>query len=233
MIACAATTHVAFAFLQTSMVYANSLAVITTEKYFDFAILSSRFHESWARYFGSSLGDGLRYTPSDCFQTFPFPQETEELETIGKEYYEYRAELMVRNNQGLTDTYNRFHDPYEIDKEIVKLRELHGQMDRAVLRAYGWSDIDSTCGYGLDYLETDKEDLPEEVQERIDSGDLYFADAYDAREFNIILGETKRKLPWRYRWPQAVHDEVLARLIALNQTRYEEEEKGNKKPKKT
>ena len=35
------------------------------------------------------------------------------LEAVGKEYYEFRAELMVGNNEGLTKTYNRFHDPNE------------------------------------------------------------------------------------------------------------------------
>jgi hypothetical protein len=33
----------------------------------------------------------------------------------------------------------------------------------------------------------------------------------------------RRKLPWRYRWPDAVRDDVLARLLALNAERYEEE----------
>ena len=32
---------------------------------------------------------------------------------------------MVRNNEGLTKTYNRFHDPDERNPEILKLRELH------------------------------------------------------------------------------------------------------------
>ena len=30
-------------------------------------------------------------------------------------------------------------------------------------------------------------------------------------------------LPWRYRWPDAIRDEVLARLLALNAERYAEE----------
>ena len=60
---------------------------------------------------------------------------------------------MVRNNEGLTKTYNRFHDPDENDAEILKLRELHDGMDRAVLDAYGWSDIRPTCTFLLDYEE--------------------------------------------------------------------------------
>jgi len=63
------------------------------------------------------------------------------LETIGQQYYQYRAELMIRNSQGLTATYNRFHDPDETAEDILHLRSLHEQMDRAVLDAYGWTDI--------------------------------------------------------------------------------------------
>ncbi len=48
---------------------------------------------------------------------------------------------MVKNNEGLTKTYNRFHDPDEQSPDIQKLRDLHAQMDRAVLDAYGWTDI--------------------------------------------------------------------------------------------
>ena len=84
------------------------------------------------------------YTPSDCFETFPFPVHWETrpvLKAAGKAYYEFRAALMVRNNEGLTKTYNRFHDPDERDPDILKLRDLHAAMDRAVLDAYGWSDI--------------------------------------------------------------------------------------------
>ena len=30
---------------------------------------------------------------------------------------------------------------------------------------------------------------------------------------------SRRRKPWRYRWPDAVRDEVLARLLALNAER--------------
>ncbi len=35
--------------------------------------------------------------------------------------------------------------------------------------------------------------------------------------------KANKKLPWRHRWPDAVRDEVLARLLALNAERYAEE----------
>jgi hypothetical protein len=144
------------------------------------------------------MKDDLRYTPSDCFETFPFPVAYESnatLEQVGKTYYEFRADLMIRNNEGLTKTYNHFHDPNEDSPDIVRLRELHAAMDRAVLDAYGWQDIQPTCEFILEF--DDEEDEDEN-------------------------GRPKKK-KYRYKWPEAIHDEVLARLLELNRQRAVEE----------
>ena len=187
--------HAAFAFLPSRMVFSHALIVFPLDTHATFCALQSRPHEIWARFFGSSLEDRLRYTPSDCFETFPFPENWERhsvLEAAGNAYYEFRAALMVRNDEGLTKTYNRFHDPDERDPEIEKLRELHAAMDRAILDAYGWTDIPTDCEFLLDY-EIDEEEWG------------------------------ARKKPWRYRWPDEVRDEALARLLELNAERAKEE----------
>ena len=195
VINCGATAHHAFAFLPPQMVFANTLAVLSFDTHAAFCALQSHPHEIWARFFGSSLEDRLRYTPSDCFETFPFPEGWEThpgLEAAGKAYYDFRAALMVRNGEGLTRTYNRFHDPDQDHPDIAKLRDLHAAMDRAVLDAYGWRDIATDCEFLLDYT-------------------------IDEEEWG------RRKKPWRYRWPDAVRDEVLARLLELNAARAAEE----------
>ena len=141
------------------------------------------------------MKDDLRYTPSDCFETFPFPaswETADALEAAGHQYYEFRANLMVRRGEGLTKTYNRFHDPQENDPEVTRFRELHAAMDRAVLDLYGWTDIPIDCEFFLDHEGEDE----------------------DGRG---------RKRPHRYRWPDPVHDEVLARLLELNAQRGGEE----------
>ncbi len=38
-----------------------------------FGILHSRLHELWSLRLGTSLEDRPRYTPTTCFETFPFP----------------------------------------------------------------------------------------------------------------------------------------------------------------
>ncbi len=196
---------VAFAFLPTGMVYSNKLVVFPFGVFASFTSLQSRPHEVWARFFGSTMKDDAVYTPSDCFETFPFPKgfETDpKLEAVGKEYYEFRAGLMLKNDEGLTKTYNRFHDPEERDPEILRLRELHAAMDRAVLDAYGWTDIDTRCEFLIDYEEDEDEEETGKAR--------------------------KKKKPWRYRWPDETRDEVLARLLALNKERAEEERLSGK-----
>jgi hypothetical protein len=230
-------------FMASGQVFSDALAVFSLKSTESFCALQSTSHELWARFLGSSMKDDLRYTPSDCFETFPFPtalldfaasdpahESTRQgLEAIGERYHQFRSELMASNNEGLTITYNRFHDPAETSSGLLELRRLHGEMDQAVLAAYGWSDVPTAYGFGLDYLDTEEDaQLPDELQQRIDDGNLFFWDANDALDFQgqlqaygAITG--RRKLPWRYRWPDAVRDDVLARLLALNAERYAEE----------
>ena len=187
--------HAAFAFLPSNVLYAHTLNVFPFEAHAAFCVLQSRPHEVWARFFGSSMKDDLRYTPSDCFETFPFPHACEtnrKLEKVGQSYYDFRADLMIQRGEGLTKTYNHFHDPHEEAPDIVTLRSLHAAMDRAVLDAYGWRDIPTRCEFLLDH-EIDEEEWG-----------------------------THRK-PYRYRWPDDIRDEVLARLLELNAQRANEE----------
>jgi hypothetical protein len=233
----------AFAILPTTMVFTQKTIVFSLQGKSFLSCLQSRLHEGWSKSFSSTMKDDLNYSPSDCFETFPFPaallvpsvsdptreSTRQSLEAIGEHYHRLRAELMVSNNEGLTSTYNRFHDPSETSPELLELRRLHGEMDQTVLQAYGWSNVPTACGFGLDYLDTEEDaQLPDELQERIDSGELFFWDAGDALDFQGQLEaygaiSGRRKLPWRYRWPDAVRDDVLARLLALNAERYAEE----------
>ena len=235
------TNYLLFSVLQSVSVFAETTVIFQFKNISSLVLMQSRVHEQWALFLSSSLEERIRYAPSDCFETFPFPTALLDsaatdpalaasrlsLEAIGERYHQFRAELMVSNNEGLTSTYNRFHDPSETSPGSLELRRLHEEMDQAVLAAYGWSDVPTTCGFGLDYLDLgDDVQLPEDLQERIDSGDLFFPAAPEAVSFDSQLRAvtgSKRKLPWRHRWPDAVRDEVLARLLALNAERYAEE----------
>jgi hypothetical protein len=194
-----ASKYLQFAFVPANVIVAGPAPLFIFEEESAFGVLQSRAHEVWAVRFSSTLEDRLKYSPSDCFVTFPFPLEWNaniNLDAASRRYYELRAALMVRNNEGLTSTYNRFHNPEECDPDILKLRELHDAMDRAVLDAYGWTDIQPRCEFILDY-EDDEDETPGRV--------------------------SRRRKPWRYRWPDEIRDEVLGRLLELNAERAREE----------
>jgi hypothetical protein len=202
----------AFTFIDTHIIANEKIVLFRSDADADFALLQSRIHELWARFFSATMKDDLQYALTDCLENFPFPDCTANtlgtyspdisrmrgtLAEVGRAYFDFRDALMVKNDEGLTKTYNRFHDPDERFPDIVKLRGLHAAMDRAVLDAYSWTDLKPTCEFLLEYEEDEDED---------DAG-----------------GGRRRKKPWRYRWPDDFRDEVLARLIELNRQHAEEE----------
>jgi hypothetical protein len=89
----------------------------------------------------------MRYTPSDCFETFPFPEKTLGLDVLGERYYDHRQTIMQARQEGLTKTYNRFHNPADTAADIARLRALHVALDQAVAAAYGWTDLDLGHGF--------------------------------------------------------------------------------------
>lgn len=140
------TKHVCFAFQPKDRVHSHSMYVFALDGATAFAVLQSRIHERWARLLSSSLEDRLRYTASEIFDTFPFPRADARavvpaLDRVGQAVYDARSRYMVDTDQGLTKTYNALKDPACTEPRIVTLRDLHESMDRAVLEAYGWSDI--------------------------------------------------------------------------------------------
>ena len=116
--------HLAFEFYATDFTFSQNCIVFAASRFASFCAIQSQVHGVWARYLGSSFEDRPIYTPTDCFETFPFPgcwETHPALEAAGESYYEFRADLMVKSDEGLTKTYNRFHDPDERDPDIRKL----------------------------------------------------------------------------------------------------------------
>ena len=189
--------HFCLTFLPNGYVYDQTLIVFAFESNSAWATMSSNVHRVWAEFQGATLeGRPPRYNVKRCFQAFPFAEgyqaQHKTRGAAGKTCFEFRADLMVRNDEGLTATYNRLHDPDEQNPQVIRLRELHDAMDRAVLEAYGWGDLETGCDFLLDY-EIDEEEWG------------------------------NKKKPYRYRWPDEVRDEILARLLELNAERAREE----------
>ena len=189
------SSHVQFAFTSSDVVCGHTANVFVVTGFDFFALLQSRLHEVWARLLGSSMKNDLRYTASDCFETFPLPFRRGDLSSVGEQYYEFRSRLMVESGMGMTKLYGRFNNPEDTAPDIKRLREIHEDMDREVLESYGWTDIVANCDFVADQISSDE------------------------------AGETGSQVrtAWRYRWPDETQDELLVRLLELNRTRAIEE----------
>lgn len=133
------TQHLAFSRSSTEVIFSDRLVVIPEIYRGMFSVLQSRVHECWVRCFSSTLGETLTYSLSDCYETFAFPDFT--CLDDSPEYFDVRAQIMKKHEEGLTKTYNRFHSNGDKSGDIARLRALHHELDVAVLRAYGWNDL--------------------------------------------------------------------------------------------
>jgi methylase of polypeptide subunit release factors len=151
----ATTKYLNFSAAPTNYVYTHALFIFTTDLWDLYAVVQSTLHEVWARKYSGALETRLRYSPSDCFETFPFPlglwhTANPSLADIGERYHEHRRALMRQLWLGLTDTYNLFHTrdltPERVAKVskktmeeaeagyagIIELRRLHVELDTAI-----------------------------------------------------------------------------------------------------
>jgi hypothetical protein len=152
LVTAAVSPTTAFHLTPLPCVLAHKLIVFASTDMELLAFLQSTVHREWAYRYSSTLGGiTLNYSPSDCFETFPFPSDRSltdaALKDIGERYHEHRRQIMLARQEGLTRTYNRFHDRTETSADIHKLRQLHVEMDNAAAAAYGWTDLDLGHGF--------------------------------------------------------------------------------------
>jgi type II restriction/modification system DNA methylase subunit YeeA len=151
-----------FVWLPSSTLCSNKLIVIARNDDYFFGLLHSRIHEIWSLANSSRHGDGddggrPTYTPSTCFETFPFPfppakepkkdPRVKAIAQAAKELVEQRdrwlnpqtsevletSEVSGTGKRTLTNLYNQ--RPTWLDLA-------HKKLDEAVFAAYGWkSDL--------------------------------------------------------------------------------------------
>ena len=139
---CQTGKYHSFMFLNNNMIFDQKLVVFASNDFAEYAMLSSSVHAEWVLHYGSSLKRDPVYTPSDCYETFPFPKSSVSMRDIGREHYEYRSRLLTQYGDGLTQMYNRLHDQTVAAEEILKMRELQKSLDSQLSLAYGWEDIE-------------------------------------------------------------------------------------------
>jgi restriction-modification enzyme MmeI-like protein len=142
--------HRLFAWLATEVLPDCQVIAFAREDNYFFGILHSKIHELWARRQGTQLREresGFRYTPTTCFETFPFPWPPD------KEPVEDPiVQAIAAAAKALVEKRDRWLSPEGADEVELKKRTLtnlynqrptwldlaHCRLDEAVLDAYTW-----------------------------------------------------------------------------------------------
>jgi hypothetical protein len=174
------SSTVAFARVPSSYVYQDGLAVIATESFVELGVLNSEFHRRWALRHGSTIGHGVRYTPSDVYDTFPRPSASKAVDLAGRALHEARAEIMADEQRGLTDIYNAVNDRKATSEQVQRLRDLHMALDYAVRDAYGWAGLLPDLRHGFHEV-------------RLQGERFTFAPEVADEVLDLLLEENKRR----------------------------------------
>jgi len=147
--------HRFFVFLDEAILPDNMLINIALDDAFFLSALSSRIHVTWALAAGGTLEERPRYNKTRCFDTFPFPDCTEQqvlrIRELGEALDAHRKRQQAQHpNLTLTEMYNVLEklrtgeqlserERVMNEQELVSvLRQIHDDIDAAVADAYDW-----------------------------------------------------------------------------------------------
>lgn len=153
-------TH-ALVFVPTDIVISMMCVVLVFDDYDSFAVLQSSVHEVWVDANSSKLKTDQRYTPTDCFDTFPMIPKAEKIDA--REYYTLREKICMERNIGMTKFYDLLKSAQCEDEQILRMRNLSDEINLKVLKRYGWNDLSSSCvlchNKSTDQVEAEKREI--------------------------------------------------------------------------
>ncbi len=152
--------HRTFQFVDGAILCDHSIVCIALSDAFGLGVLSSALHHKWALAAGARLGVGNdpRYNKTRCFDPFPFPDVDDAIAGRIRALAEHldahrKRQQAAHPDLTLTGLYNvldklRSGEPLTAKERTIHehglvsvLRQLHDELDEALLAAYGWSDL--------------------------------------------------------------------------------------------
>jgi len=219
--------HRPFVAIDLRTIADSTTVLFAFDDFYFLGVLSSSIHVSWVLAAGGTLEDRPRYNKSVCFETFPFPAIEEgelkqRIRDLGERLDAHRKRQQelhpgltltgmynvlekLRSGEALTAKEKQIHD----QGLVSLLKQLHDDLDQAVLEAYGWQDLsakETHCSGGL------RPSMP-------------LAESEGASSF-AIDGHRPPLQNTSSATPQSMEDELLTRLVALNHRRAAEEKSG-------
>ncbi len=152
--------HRVFAFQNMPFCPDHKLYAVCSDDAYVLGVLSAKVHGLWALRAGGRLGFGNdpTWTNTTCFLPFPFPASgnsvksrigtlAEDLDAHRKSRQSLHPSLTMTGMYNVLDLLRRGQPLGPKDKTIHEqglvsvLRQIHDELDAAVLEAYGWSDL--------------------------------------------------------------------------------------------
>ena len=192
--------HRLFVWITPPVICDGQVVVIARDDDATFGILHSRFHELWSLRMGTWMGVGNdpRYTPTTTFETFPFPEGLTPRDTKTGAPDTPHAHAIAEAARKLDQLRNNWLNPPEwTDWVITPQEEAAGFPKRPVA----------------------KPGLEAELKKRT------LTNLYNARPAWLALAHEAldKAVATAYGWtdytPEMADEEILRRLLALNQVR--------------
>jgi hypothetical protein len=182
---------------------------------------------TWALAVGATLEDRPRYIKSHCFEAFPFPDATleqkEKIRQLGERLDRHRKQVQAQHPEiTITGMYNlleklrKGEDFTDKDREynnkalVSTLKQIHDELDNAVLEAYGWEDLKHSSISQI----TDSPPSPPILGGTEPSNQSKSPSIGGFRGLDNLSGESLTEI-------------ILDRLVTLNAQRAEEERNGH------
>jgi SAM-dependent methyltransferase len=154
-----------FEFIDKAINPNDALIVFPFEDDYTFGIIQSKLHWIWFTEKCSTLEGRYRYTTNTVWDTFPWPQKTTKkqiakIANASKAIRDERNAIMEKNKSTLRDVYRVLEKPGK-----NKLKDLHNNLDKAVMEAYGFDAKTDILQQLLELnkkvaqLETDKKEV--------------------------------------------------------------------------
>ena len=216
-----------FFFVSSDVRPDHKLIVIAIDDAYHLGILSSSTHICWALARGAQLGPTPVYVKSICFDPFPFPDATleqkEKIRQLGERLDRHRKQVQAQHPEiTITGMYNlleklrKGEDFTDKDREynnkalVSTLKQIHDELDNAVLEAYGWEDLKPSS---LSQT-TDSPPSPPILGGTEPSNQSKSPSIGGFRGLDNLSGESLTEI-------------ILDRLVTLNAQRAEEERNGH------
>lgn len=123
--------------LDSSTIISNAAMAIYDAELWLFGVLTSRMHMVWTKTVGGYLGTSIRYSAQLCYNTFPFPNITNQQKDLLADLVD---RVMEERSLDITKTLADLYDP---DKMPQGLKEAHRELDLYIDSIYRQKPFES------------------------------------------------------------------------------------------